>query len=292
MTDAVWRRQHAVVEQMMRALMDCPVPVIAAVTVPPSPAAWSWRGVRFRLRGAVGAVRADRGDTGHHAGRRRHAEPAARGRRAPRQGDRPDGRAVHGRGGARLGHGQQGVRRDRLMAEVRAVALRIAANAPVSVRQAKKAIDKADRARPHVGLCLRDRGLQPHGRHRGPPKASMASMRSEAANTKGGSRDLDARRRLGQAERRPNTLMRRRSRRVIADARPNLRGSGVTDARSFRLSDHTRWPAKHPDRLQLYSLPTPNGVKVSIMLEEIGLPYEAHASTSARTRPGRPNFCR
>ena len=37
-----------------------------------------------------------------------------------------------------------------------------------------------------------------------------------------------------------------------------------------------RWPAKHPDRLQLYSLPTPNGVKVSIMLEEIGLPYEAH----------------
>ncbi len=37
-----------------------------------------------------------------------------------------------------------------------------------------------------------------------------------------------------------------------------------------------RWPAKYPDRLQLYSLPTPNGVKVSIMLEEIGLPYEAH----------------
>ena len=38
----------------------------------------------------------------------------------------------------------------------------------------------------------------------------------------------------------------------------------------------SRWPAAHPDRLQLYSLPTPNGVKVSIMLEEIGLPYEAH----------------
>ena len=37
-----------------------------------------------------------------------------------------------------------------------------------------------------------------------------------------------------------------------------------------------RWPAKHPARLQLYSLPTPNGVKVSIMLEEIGLPYEPH----------------
>ncbi|MGZ3273671.1 MAG: glutathione S-transferase N-terminal domain-containing protein [Caulobacteraceae bacterium] len=38
-----------------------------------------------------------------------------------------------------------------------------------------------------------------------------------------------------------------------------------------------QWPAQHPDRLQLYSFPTPNGVKVSIMLEEIGLPYEAHA---------------
>ena len=37
-----------------------------------------------------------------------------------------------------------------------------------------------------------------------------------------------------------------------------------------------RRPAQHPDRLQLYSLPTPNGVKVSIMLEETGLPYEVH----------------
>ena len=37
-----------------------------------------------------------------------------------------------------------------------------------------------------------------------------------------------------------------------------------------------KWPALQPERLQLYSLPTPNGVKVSIMLEEIGLPYEPH----------------
>ncbi|HJV01814.1 MAG TPA: glutathione S-transferase N-terminal domain-containing protein [Burkholderiaceae bacterium] len=37
-----------------------------------------------------------------------------------------------------------------------------------------------------------------------------------------------------------------------------------------------KWPAAHPDRLQLYSLTTPNGVKVSIALEETGLPYEAH----------------
>ena len=37
-----------------------------------------------------------------------------------------------------------------------------------------------------------------------------------------------------------------------------------------------RWPAQHPDRLQLFSAPTPNGVKVGIMLEETGLPYEPH----------------
>ena len=37
-----------------------------------------------------------------------------------------------------------------------------------------------------------------------------------------------------------------------------------------------KWPARHPDRIQLYSLPTPNGVKVSIALEETGLPYEVH----------------
>jgi len=45
------------------------------------------------------------------------------------------------------------------------------------------------------------------------------------------------------------------------------------------LSDYPitkKWPAEHPDKIQLYSLPTPNGVKISIMLEEMGLPYEPH----------------
>jgi GST-like protein len=48
----------------------------------------------------------------------------------------------------------------------------------------------------------------------------------------------------------------------------------MTDLSAFPIT--RKWPAQHPDRLQLYSLPTPNGVKVSIMLEECGLPYEAH----------------
>lgn len=48
----------------------------------------------------------------------------------------------------------------------------------------------------------------------------------------------------------------------------------MTDLASFAVTH--KWPARHPDRLQLYSLPTPNGVKASIMLEETGLPYEPH----------------
>ena len=48
----------------------------------------------------------------------------------------------------------------------------------------------------------------------------------------------------------------------------------MTDLASFPVT--RKWPARHPERLQLYSLPTPNGVKVSIMLEETGLPYEPH----------------
>ena len=48
----------------------------------------------------------------------------------------------------------------------------------------------------------------------------------------------------------------------------------MTDLSAYSVT--RKWPAQHPERLQLYSLPTPNGVKVSILLEETGLPYEAH----------------
>jgi GST-like protein len=51
-----------------------------------------------------------------------------------------------------------------------------------------------------------------------------------------------------------------------------------------------KWPAQHPERLQLYSLPTPNGVKVSIMLEEIGLPYEPHLVSFERNDQLSPEF--
>ncbi len=48
----------------------------------------------------------------------------------------------------------------------------------------------------------------------------------------------------------------------------------MTDLSNFPIT--RRWPAADPDRIQLYSLPTPNGIKVAVALEETGLPYEAH----------------
>ncbi|MES1154881.1 MAG: glutathione S-transferase N-terminal domain-containing protein [Pseudorhodoplanes sp.] len=62
----------------------------------------------------------------------------------------------------------------------------------------------------------------------------------------------------------------------------------MSDLSAFPITQ--RWPAKHPNRLQLYSLPTPNGVKVSIMLEEIGLPYEVHLVDFNKDDQKAPEF--
>ena len=51
-----------------------------------------------------------------------------------------------------------------------------------------------------------------------------------------------------------------------------------------------KWPATRPDLLQLYSLPTPNGVKVSIMLEELGMPYEVHQISFESNDQMSPEF--
>ncbi|WP_298984831.1 glutathione S-transferase N-terminal domain-containing protein [uncultured Roseibium sp.] len=51
-----------------------------------------------------------------------------------------------------------------------------------------------------------------------------------------------------------------------------------------------KWPAQHPERIQLYSLPTPNGIKVSAMLEETGLAYEAHKVDFATNDQMTPEF--
>ena len=62
----------------------------------------------------------------------------------------------------------------------------------------------------------------------------------------------------------------------------------MTDLSAFPIA--ARWPAAHPDRLQLYSAPTPNGVKISILLEELALPYEAHYVDIGRDETWTPEF--
>jgi GST-like protein len=64
--------------------------------------------------------------------------------------------------------------------------------------------------------------------------------------------------------------------------------SSVTSLSNFPIT--AKWPAQRPDRLQLYSLPTPNGVKVSIALEELGLPYEAHKVSFQTNDQTTPEF--
>src|SRR3954453_21736584 len=69
---------------------------------------------------------------------------------------------------------------------------------------------------------------------------------------------------------------------------PTKERVSMSDLTAFQITK--RWPAKQPDRLQLYSLPTPNGVKVSIILEEIGLPYEVHLVDFNKNDQKTPEF--
>ncbi|MEO3431760.1 glutathione S-transferase N-terminal domain-containing protein [Inquilinus sp. CAU 1745] len=62
----------------------------------------------------------------------------------------------------------------------------------------------------------------------------------------------------------------------------------MSDLSAFPIA--SRWPAAHPDRIQLYSFPTPNGVKVSIALEEMGLAYEPHAVDIGKDETWTPEF--
>ena len=83
---------------------------------------------------------------------------------------------------------------------------------------------------------------------------------------------------------------------AVQDSREYSRYDGDSPASGINLNDlsefpvTSKWPAQHPERLQLYSLPTPNGVKVSIMLEEIGLPYEPHLVSFDNNDQMTPEF--
>ncbi|MGR3802677.1 glutathione S-transferase family protein [Marinibacterium profundimaris] len=62
----------------------------------------------------------------------------------------------------------------------------------------------------------------------------------------------------------------------------------MTDLSAFPIT--ARWPAADPGVIQLYSYPTPNGVKVAIALEELGLPYEPHRVSLSDTDVKSPEF--
>ncbi|WPE22391.1 glutathione binding-like protein [Shinella zoogloeoides] len=62
----------------------------------------------------------------------------------------------------------------------------------------------------------------------------------------------------------------------------------MSDLSSFPITK--KWPARNSDLIQLYSLPTPNGVKVSIALEELGLAYEPHRIDFGGNEQKSPEF--
>jgi enoyl-CoA hydratase len=144
MTDETWRRQHAIVEQMMRAIMECPIPVIAAVNGAAFAGGmeialgcdfiYAAQSARFALTevtlgimpGAAGTQNLPRA-----VGVRRAKELVLTG--TPFAAEQA----------LAWGMVNKVCPDAQLMAEVRAVAERIAANAPVSARQVKKALDKA-----------------------------------------------------------------------------------------------------------------------------------------------------
>jgi enoyl-CoA hydratase/carnithine racemase len=144
MTDPVWRRQHAIVEQMVRAIMDCPIPIIAAVNgaaygggmelALASDFIYAAKSARFALTevtlgilpGAAGTQNLPRA-----VGVRRAKEIVLTG--APFSADQ----------GLAWGMINKVCPDDQLMESALIAARRIGESAPVSVRQAKKALDKA-----------------------------------------------------------------------------------------------------------------------------------------------------
>jgi len=144
MTDAAWRRQHAIVEQMVRAIHDCPIPIIAAVNGPAyaggmevalaSDFLYAAQSSRFALTevtlgilpGACGTQNLPRA-----VGLRRAKELILTG--TPFSAEQAYD----------WGMVNKVCPDDALMSEVMVTARRIADNAPISVRQAKKAIDRA-----------------------------------------------------------------------------------------------------------------------------------------------------
>ena len=141
--------------------------------------------------------------------------------------------------------------------------------------------------------AVRDGDIDRHRSRRADAEPRSApTTRSPGAWPTGGRRRADRCARVGARQVHPagfvGALWLRALTRRAFGIDDHRNGPGMTESSAFPITK--RWPAKHPDRLQLYSLPTPNGVKVSIMLEEIGLPYEAHLVDFNKDDQKTPEF--
>jgi enoyl-CoA hydratase/carnithine racemase len=155
MTDAAWRQQHAVIEQAIKAMMDCPIPIMAAVNGATYAGGlelalacdfvYAADHAKFALTevtlgimpGAAGTQNLPRA-----VGQRRAKEIILTGSPFSAQ------QALEWGVANKIMPGSE------LMTEVLAVAHKIAANAPISVKQAKKAIDKATELDRHSGYAF------------------------------------------------------------------------------------------------------------------------------------------
>ena len=155
MTDEAWTRQHVIFERMVRALIDCPVPIIGAINGAAYGGGCEIAGAcdflyaaetaRFALTEVTLGIMPGGGGT---------PDPAARRRRAPREGVDPDRQAVHGGGSPRLGFCERGIPAVGAGARGLATAARIARNAPISTRQAKLSIHRGLQLSLRDGLAL------------------------------------------------------------------------------------------------------------------------------------------
>ena len=200
MSDATWRAQHEIFERGFLALLDCPMPVIAAVnghafgggleTALACDFVYAARGARFALTEVTLGIMPGAGGTQtlpRAVGERRAKEIILTARpfsaeEALRRGASSTGCASP----ARLIAGR--ARRPRAA---------IARNAPLSVRQAKKSIHHGLQIDLRSGYALRDRGLQPPGRHRGPARGRARLQREAQAGVQGALSMTDGHRRQG-----------------------------------------------------------------------------------------------
>ena len=186
MTDAAWQRQHLVYERMIRAVVDCPLPTVGAV----NGAAY---GGGCEIAAGLDFLYAAEGARFAQTEVRLGIIPGAGGTQtlARAVGERRakelilTGRPFSAAEAKAWGLVNEVYPQDRLLDEAIATATQIAANAPVAVRQAKQAVHRGLQMSLRRRSRFRDRGLQPHHPHRGPPGGRTRLQREAGAGVPG-----------------------------------------------------------------------------------------------------------